>query len=206
MFSEFLIFLQNLCVFGIHADFDTWPHWKGCPLIAKPPPSLSTFVRIATNPLPPLRCGWPLNRLPNPLSMSNWDTQRPRPIVTTPVNCHACLIARKWLSYYVSATRAVRDAGQFFWKQDGWTVYVNISKNWAVLGKFGSQTSYKATRDQLFHFPFHPAIALLHVFSIRNQFISNLMLDILNFKKLLELHVVYKKLLYKQPSTRQPKI
>ena len=42
-------------------------------------------------------------------------------------------------------------------------------------------------------------------FLIRNHFISNIVLDNLKFKKLLELHIFYKKLLYKQPSTRQPK-
>ena len=40
----------------------------------------------------------------------------------------------------------------------------------------------------------------------RNHFISNLVLDSLEFKKLLEVHVFYKKPLYKQRSTGQPKM
>ena len=41
---------------------------------------------------------------------------------------------------------------------------------------------------------------------IRNHSISNSVLDSLKLKKLLELHVFYKKLLYKQLSTTQPEI
>ena len=77
--------------------------------------------------------------------------------------------------------------------------YVHTQPNviYTLLEWYGKPKNYRNLHFLLF--------IAAHFFR-RIHFIGRLVLESLKFKKLLELHVFYKKPLYKQPGTRQPKI